>query len=575
MTDKRKPKARITEPDNTKQQQPEQTRAAAAQKWMIANFGQSDQVLVPFESLTVLKDLVGACGVLQSCNLLKATLTGCMGYEIKSSPYTEKPLDETERAALENWVRDKFEPSFSTVWKQVLTDLEDFGCGYLQVSELLLKKAANGLPEIQWIKHQNRMTCQPLSPKKIKITVPAKDGQSQTKEVDDPQDVEFPRYVIGRDQNNLTYAKTYGDPRYIHRYTGETQEKSWGMQNGVILDGPSIIALKQYDARDEACGVPQWYAERKSVHTHVEIARYQRDHFRDSCLPNMINIIPLIEVEGGGSLGKKIDGMFNDVREVRQVGGATRRSITVEVPVEYFDPDTGKLQFEIKEIKGPDAAQFRELDKHLLQLIAITAHVPVGLVLPSGGSIGSGKERETDVDFLVKTVVDMEQNRIHVEILDRLVRDRTPFETAVIRFKDIDLSDPKIEAEIMEIIDRIRSLNLKEKRERMPGITADIDPDDPERSERLGKIMLFGASDTAMTPEALDESITAMIERFKYVEETEDEPNPDEPVLDEGQQRIADGVRNMLGGKATPEQMRQALTGIRDHVLPKAAEVLK
>lgn len=572
MTEKRKPMARVVTPEQNQGGQPENTRAALAEEWKIANFGSGDDVMVPFESLTNLKDLVGSCGVLQKCNQLIATLIGRMGYEVKASPYTEATLDETEKSGLENWIRTVFKPSFPTVWHRSLSDMKDFACGYVQVSEFAVstKKTPSGGPEIQWIKHQNRMTCQPLAPRKIKITVPDGRGGNSEIEIDDPKDVEFPRYVIGQGSSR-TYTKSYGDPRFINRYSGDTQDKSWGVQNGVVMDGPSIISVLEYDPRDEVCGVPQWYAERKSVQTHVEIARYQRDHFRDNCLPNMINILPLIETEDGKSIGKKVDNMFNDVREARQAGLATRRSITVEVPLEYFDPDTGKLQFEIKEIQGPDATQFQELDKHLLQLIALTTGVPVGLVLPSGGSIGSGKERTEDIKFLIQTIVDLEQNRIHVEILDKIVRDRTPFETAVIRFKDVDLSDPKLEAEVMKIIDGIKSLNLQEKRERMPGITADLDPDDPERSKRLGKIMLFGATDSAMTPEALEASITAMIEQFTMPPE----PDPAEPVLDEAQKRIADGVRNMLGGNATPEQMRLALTGIRDYVLPKAAEVLK
>ena len=547
--------------EDRKDLSPDEERSQRAEEWKIAKFGQSEEILSPYESLQVLKDYVGACGPLQRSLQLIATFTGRMGFRIAPSPYTREGIKDEDQATLEEWIYQVFKPSFPTVFYKTLIDYLELGTGYLQISEKLLgiNGTQSGEREIQWIKHLNRMNCQPLSPKKIK-----REFNGKEMEVDDPRDIEYPRYVIGSGSSRV-YARSYGDPRYINRYTGETSDNSYG-----IDDGPSITAIKGYDSRDEACPLPGWYSEKKSLMTHVEIARYQRDHFRDNCLPTVINILPQIEIEGGGTIAGKVDNLLNGVRDARRAGLPTRKSVTVEIPIEYFDPETGKLSFEIKELKGPDPTQFKDLDKQLIEVIIATVGVPPGLILSSGGNLGSGKEKESDLDLLVKTVVNLEQNMIHLEILDRLVRERTMIETAVIRFRDVDLSDPKIQADIMKIIDGIKSLNIAEKREKM-GINSDLDPDDPERSKRIGRMMLVGSKDSIVNPEALEASVKNLIEILSQKGEEDTEPDPD---LDETQEKILQGAKDMLQGEAKPAQIRMILEAIRDQIIPEARRIL-
>lgn len=533
-------------------------------KQYIESHWAGDDVREPIDALNVLHDAVSVNGVLHQCIRLKATCEGRLGYLIKESPYTSDPLDEKERAEMERWVLATFEPSFPTVMFQFCHDYHEFGMGILRIDENLVEiKDPSGRiagREIAQVSHVARTECAPLKPRRVRRTIQVKviEGVSRTTkavDVEDPDDLVFPRWVIGTGDAKR-YARSFGDKRYIHKYTGETQKQSWGKSpEGDFLDGPSIIAISEYDCRDTVLGWPQWYSEKKSLDVVWEIGRYEWGHFRSNCMPNMICIIPKAETTDGKTMGDKFQEFLRDTAAQRFEGADTRKVITVEIPKALLrEGSVGKNTFLIHEVKGPPPDQFLEMEKRKNQLVALANGVPPGLVHSETGALGSGKDKAEELKRFKEWVINPEQVRIELEVLDKLVQRGTNFRTAVIRLKRIDTSDPKVEAEIAKVWDEVRFLKLAEKREKANIQTA-LDPEDQKRSEKLGNVFFLGPNEIPVSLDELERILDGAIN-----DDDSDDQQDEKPPESSGIKPFTEYLTKVLGGINPAE--------FRDNVLP-------
>ncbi len=544
----------------------EQERIARASNYINRFFASSGEAIyAPMDDLANLSDSVATNGILQCCNRFKAAAVARLGHRLESSPYNSGTPNETERGKLEEWIREKFYPSMSEVGYRAHCDKYDFGMGLIRIDENLVEVKRDGKVigrEISRISHLNRLHAQPLKPRKVKrsIQIPNQSGGvaiTRTEiEVDDPADVRFPRWIINAGDNQIRYAKTYGDPRFINKYTGHTQDKTWGVDQGELMDGCSIIALRQYDARDENCGWPIWYAEKQSVDVSWEIGRYEWGHFRGNCLPNLLCVFPEAKVAGGRTLPDVVQQWLRDTAEQREHGGDHRKALTIEIPIKSLSTFQGKLPIEVHEIKGPDPDKFLEMNKHKGQRIANSCQMPPSLVHADTGTLGSGSDKEADLKRLKELILEPEQNEYETQCLDRIILNGTEFKSFVIRLQELDTSNPKQTAEIAEIWSRVPQ-KISEFRTRIEATEA-IDPESEERSKKLGQIWMFGTQGL-MSLDDLEAVTEAAIEEEQQpaVPEEKDPPKPTDG------KRFAEYLRTVLN--VTPEQFR-------DQVLPVLQE---
>ncbi len=541
-----------------------QKRSTRAKEYINRFFSTSGEpIYSPMDDISNLSDSVSTNGTLQSCNLFKAAAVGRLGHRLESSPYNSNTPDEQERGSLEEWIRATFDPSLPEVAYNTHIDKYTFGMGLVRIDENLVEVKRDGKiigREVSRISHLNRMHAQPLKPKKVKrsIQIPNQSGGvaiTRTEiEVDDPADVRFPRWIINTGDNQIRYAKTYGDPRFINKYTGHTQDKTWGVDQGELMDGPSIIAIKQYDPRDQNCGWPTWYSEKQSVDVSWEIGKYEWGHFRGNCLPDVFVILPESKPVGGKTLTQIFTDFLKDTSDQRNAGGNHRKALVTEVLTK--GSVSGSLPILIHEIKGPDPDKFLEMNKQKRQWIANACQVPPSLVHADTGALGSGADKEADLKRLKELILEPEQNLFELQVLDKIILNSTPFKSFVIRLQELDTSNPKQTAEIAEIWSRVPQ-KISEFRTRIEATEA-IDPDSEERSKKLGQIWMFGTQGL-MSLDDLEAVTEAAIEEEQQpaVPEEKDPPKPTDG------KRFAEYLRTVLN--VTPEQFR-------DQVLPVLQE---
>lgn len=538
--------------DKEQERKTAEEQRVARQQWYMGRYfsNSGDQVYAPMDDPETLVDSVATNGILQSCNRFVAAAIGRLGYYLDKSPYIEDEAQEKEKSLFEKWIRKSFDTSFSEVCYRVLCDYRDTGMGLFRIDHNAFTFTdLDGVKrrEISKVTHQNRLVCQPLKPKQIKRTINGKEMS-----IDDPKDVEFPRWIINTGDDVPRYAISFGDKRFVNKYTGEVSDKSFGLSSGESLDGPSILPFRQYDARDEMCGWPLWYAENQSVEISWEIGRYEWGHFRGNCMPNLIMILPEGKLPGGKTLTESANGFMKDCSEQREAGSDYRKVFSLEVPLKAISNLQGKIPIHIQEIKGPDPDKFLEMNKHKGQRIANACQVPPSLIHADTGALGSGADKEADLARFKELVLEPEQSRFEQEVLDKIILTGTQFRSYVIRLNEINTSDPKLEAEVAEIWSRVPQ-KLSEFRNRIVGCDEPIDPDSKERSAAIGQVWMFGTQGLISIDDL--ESITQQA--------IDTEPQPEEPPEPTDGERFAAYLRTVLN--VTPEQFR-------DHVIPAIQE---
>jgi hypothetical protein len=523
-----------------------QQRKLQAVSWAATVAGTNNEsVYAPIVSPKLLYDDVMNDPILSRCLRFIARTVGGLGHDQVPSPYADK-VEISEKQELKKWVSKIFQPSLAGVFENFIYDFAwaGFSVILIDTNKKLINTTKDWYLGKEWttkhyeaskIRHINRMRVFKLMPRTKKDT-----------DKYDQMDIIFPRYIIlsSTDANSdYFFAKTYGDPRFFTRADG----KETTTHNGT-MEAPQVFCWTQYCPEDEANGYPSWMSAKTEVDTHYEARKYEYDHFKNNCIPNLIIIAPRTKTTDGRTGADLTKTFLEQTIQKRADGGGQRTALVLEFPPGSEHKSTGQVPLEIREIKGPPPDQFIALKTQIVQNIATSCDMSANLILPYDKGMGSGKDKIEDLRQFKTFTAEPLRVRANTEILEQVLVNNSVFNTFLILLKEIDTSDPEMESKIAKAWDEISVLNNGEKRAKM-NVPHMIYPEDPEKSKKFDEIIFMDFSRKLFTFDSLND-LDATLAGMEQI--------GDEEQFNEAQKKMAHYLKKILRG-ITPTQFRNTL----------------
>lgn len=477
----------------------EQARQAVKEKgsmfmsgMMASSYGlKNDIAHVPFASPHQLLDDVSNDSVLGECISFKARTIGGLGFHTKMFKVGElvDEIDESTRAAFEEFVKGLFFPSIETVATRAFYDYEYSGMGAVLVDTNLVVTSNDKATylgqsydvvrhEVVRIRHLNRIKVIVLQPR-----VDKRGGIESGYELD----LMFPRMFVHQEPSGF-YAKSFGDPRMIDRKTGNVIRKA-GSETSLA---PMIYRFTQYYPLDEIYGFPAWRTAKLDIDTIYDIRTYDHHHFRGSGVPNLVFIVPDVKTESGEDAASIVEKFLVETSEQRKaIGGeAGPKAIVLSVPLGSIHQSSGKFPIMIKEIGGSAPSGNIELRNELSQSIITANSLPANLIFPYTRAVGSGKDKREDLRQYKEFYAEPLRKSFNSEFLDKIFQFHTKNFKATAHLNEIDTKDREEEAKIAKLWDSINVMNAGEKREKI-GVLRPVYPEDVDKSKEFNRLVFI------------------------------------------------------------------------------------
>lgn len=295
------------------------------------------EVVDPPFSPWLLVSTVLESGILPPAVEAMATNIGGYGYELEPLFETEDPetgakLDlppeaQAEEAQVELFLATaSLDLGFEGVTYQVDHDTESIGWGALEILR-------NRLGEPAAWEHVPAYTlrCGKLSGP-ILVETPVRHPKTNELLLV-PRYRRFRAYVQIR-ENRTTYFKSFGDPRYMNRKTGQTRTTSWGNdEEGQALDATEVYYFRQY-ASWTPYGVPRWVGALPQVRAARQTGELLADWFDNAPIGTK-----LITVAGGAWSQESLDQALGVVDDMARGIENAWSFVTLEAEPRSFQSD--------------------------------------------------------------------------------------------------------------------------------------------------------------------------------------------------------------------------------------------
>jgi len=362
------------------------------------------EVIEPPYDLDALAQLYETNATHKACVDAKVANTVGLGYRFVPVPENSRNAGRHNLAVLEN-LFDNCNPdmTFTEVMRQVWTDVECLGNGYLEITR-------NSLGEIDGFYHVPGTT--------VRLR-----GAGQG-------------FVQIRDTQRR-YFRHLGAPEEPDPATGEPQNE--------------IMHLKKYTPQSSYYGVPDIVAAMAAIVGDKEAREYNIDFFENHAVPRMAIIVE------GGQLSDEVLAQIQEYMET-EIKGQGHKTLVLDVP-----GNDVRIRLEPLTVGVQQDAAFLDYRRANRDEVLMVHRVsPSKITIVENANLANS--RDQDKTFR-EQVIRPEQRRIEYRI-NRMIREQMGIGDWRFRFEEMDLSEAREEAEIAEIYAKIGAWTVEEIRAR-------------------------------------------------------------------------------------------------------------
>jgi len=333
---------------------------------------------------------------------LKAALVGGLGWQLVTEDENKEP-DQVYKRIMELLERpnEKYQETFSVLMIRMLTDYFALGNGWLEVSR-------NTKGEVAAIYHVR--------------------GKTVRRKKD------FSGYYQVRSFKKQEF-RNFGDPKN--------------------RDKNELIHFYEYDPEDDYYGIPEWLPAMATMAMDRAAVEYNTYVFDNGMM------IPFAIIIEGGTLSRKARNALKNFLQKNYKGIANAGRAMV---IANDDPNV-KIRIEKLDTPGLRDMSFSKM-RLLSRDEVIAAHrVPprlTGIMTP--GQLGGGGEVSGQLKIFQETLIKPEQRKLE-NILNRTILASFGEHKWKIKFNELDISDPREDAEWYKTMVEIGALDPDEVRE--------------------------------------------------------------------------------------------------------------
>lgn len=333
-----------------------------------------------------------------------AKVTNCvgLGYRFVPVPEDRASANPDNLALLQHlWANCNPDQTFTEIMRQVWTDVECLGNGYLEFTR-------NSCGEIDGFYHVPGTTVRLRS-----------DGQG---------------FVQIR-ETEKRYFRPLGGPEELDPVTEESQNE--------------ILHFKKYTPQSSYYGIPDIVASLPAVVGDKAAREYNIDFFENNAVPRMAIIVE------GGQLSDEVLAQIQEYMET-EIKGQGHKTLVLDVPGSDV-----RIRLEPLTVGVQQDAAFLDYRKANRDEVLMVHRVPPSkITIVENANLANS--RDQDKTFR-EQVIRPEQRRIEYR-LNRMVREQMGMGDWRFRFEEMDLSEAREEAEIAQIYSDIGAWTVEEIR---------------------------------------------------------------------------------------------------------------
>lgn len=467
--------------------------------------------------------------------------------------------DAAMREDLESFMSYGWICGFRDVLRQFNQDYQYFGKGLVELSPPLAEDAVINYwgpagkvirPRVAGVRYLPRLNVRQRKPRKVDTG--KKDLSGNPILEYDGLDILFPILEYRQSaylsaSQNVRFLRSFGDPRRISKYTGETDDKlPWADI------APEWLAMTRKKPISPIDGWPKWIVKLPISNRNKGIDTYVDEVLTKNCIPDVMVWIKGAKTDEA-ALSRKIENKFSDTRAKNLNEGPGTRVAVMSIP-------------------GPKVAGEKQVEVEITLLNPITDNLPSLIDIRKDGRVevaascgvppffvniepktglGGGGLFEAYLKLFVKQVIE-EQLTIADTIFDPLTTQGLGISDWRIRLETIDLSDPQVEANVAKIWDSMVNLTPDEKRDRIGNLGELGEAMKQELGKfKVGRIMVMSPQLVAYDLESLE----AMAQQFAAYPEGSD-----------AQAQAEQTLASVMGDTTGNAEARQVFAGMMRHV---------
>jgi PBSX family phage portal protein len=357
------------------------------------------------------------------CCKAKAITTAGLGFDFVVPEGAEKPDPDHKRVLKAFFENPNSEMTWGEVLENVLTDFEALGNGYFEIAR---NRFGQGPPKA--IYHVPAVTMRVRKDKK--------------------------GFVQQRD-NKMVFFRNFGsDPASADSFDPRDKDKPRAERR--LLN--EVIHLKNYHPRSSYYGLPDFLPALRALVGNKKAGDFNIQFFENNAVPQYAILVK------GGELAKGTRKRIEEYFRTHIKGNAHKTLI-----LEVVQDEEQKVDVEIKPLSVDIRdASFRMFRTDNAEEIRVAHGVPGRLIgLTERGGLGGAGEGATQQEIFKYHVIEPKQSRLEYRINNFLVKRGFGFQDWEIRFKEIDVTDEAMVAEIVNKLVRVGVVTINEGRRQM------------------------------------------------------------------------------------------------------------
>lgn len=354
-------------------------------------------------SISSLRHLLSISNALPQC--IEAMVTNVAGYGweiVQADP--KVPVDEDERQILQSFIDwANSDESLASIHQKVVRGREAIGFTFIE----FVRDITNNVSLVRYAE-PDFVRLRPKDPTLVAVTYDIARGP-RTQRVTELK--KFRTYVqtIG---GETVYFKEYGDPRILHRVTGEFESEEHPVP---LEDRATELYHFRFDTPDPY-GVPRWISQTTSVMGSRESEEVNLNYFEDNTVPPAI-----ISVAGGRITTQS----FNELQKALSSGGFGKdrqhKILLIEaVPEKESLDDKGSVSLRVERLadQRPSDSLFGGYDKDNRAKVRSSFRLPPTLIGDSQDATYATARVST---FIAEIQVFQPERRAYDEIYNKKI----------------------------------------------------------------------------------------------------------------------------------------------------------